>query len=217
MICGMFQHIESFFPLAYSSSKAPPSLYEHSIRVVDKKILSAEEDKWLREEDGSSFNNNGTMHQDPTKPTLETNIDMKIHATCQLLKLHYSVEEEGVTADGKRKRVKFNQSPMLIDEASVGGKHDTFDKASRVESSRRTMKILSWICRVLGINPTICELRDLMSSYIPNVVFLMEVKVDKMRVEEVRYRIHFDGLFYVPYVNHGGGYPYCGGIKICFK
>ena len=38
------------------------------------------------------------------------------------------------------------------------------------------MKIIAWNCRGLGLDPTVGELRELIRSYNPEVVFLSEIK-----------------------------------------
>lgn len=39
----------------------------------------------------------------------------------------------------------------------------------------------------------------------PKIVFLMEVKVGREKVERVRRRLQFEALFFMEGVNHGGG------------
>lgn len=48
------------------------------------------------------------------------------------------------------------------------------------------MKLFSWNCRGLGNPRAVEELEDLLSSFIPTIVFLREIKVDKDVVESVR-------------------------------
>lgn len=73
---------------------------------------------------------------------------------------------------------------------------------------------MSWNCRGLGIVPIVQEIEDLVSFNIPNVVFLMEVKVDRKAAEKVERRIRFKGVFHVSYVNNGGGWHCCGGTLL---
>lgn len=67
------------------------------------------------------------------------------------------------------------------------------------------MKIFSWNCRGLGNPRAVEELEYLISSFMPMVVFLMEVKVDREVVDKLKVKKNFEGLFYVPHVNNGGG------------
>lgn len=54
------------------------------------------------------------------------------------------------------------------------------------------------------MDPRVRELEDLVSSNIPDLVYLMEVKVDRKAVENVQCLIHFEGMFYITHVNSGG-------------
>ena len=67
------------------------------------------------------------------------------------------------------------------------------------------MSCLSWNCRGLGNLQTEDEVVALVITKDPKLVFLMETKVDKSTLERVGRKIHFTNLFFVPYVNTGGG------------
>ena len=58
------------------------------------------------------------------------------------------------------------------------------------------MSIISWNCCGLGSPRTVQELVDLVSIKKPKIVFLMEVKVGRNKVESMKNKINFDGLFY---------------------
>lgn len=67
------------------------------------------------------------------------------------------------------------------------------------------MKIFSWNCHGLGNPRAVEELEDLISSFMPTVVFLMEVKVDRGVVDNLKAKKNFEVMFYVPHINNGGG------------
>ena len=69
----------------------------------------------------------------------------------------------------------------------------------------RNMSAISWNCRGMGNPRTVCTLKDLVSRYKPNFVFLMEVKVNREKVEPVKKQLKFEGLFYVEGVRKGRG------------
>lgn len=64
---------------------------------------------------------------------------------------------------------------------------------------------LSWNCRGLGNLETINELLDIASNFKPNFIFLMEVKIDRERVEVVQKQLKYNGLCFYPGENNGGG------------
>lgn len=47
------------------------------------------------------------------------------------------------------------------------------------------MKLLSWNARGLGSPQVVCHLRHLLKLYKPQVVFLIETKIDCYRMEKV--------------------------------
>lgn len=56
------------------------------------------------------------------------------------------------------------------------------------------------------MDPTVQKVEDLGSSF--DVVFLTDVKVVHSGIEKIRRCIHFDGMFFVDFINHGGGLTY---------
>lgn len=136
MICGLFKHTESFCPLAYSSTGAPPRLYDESIRAVNRRFLPSDEDKWLREEEGSPLMEKISAAQAQSMPQLEDDVSMQIQATCQQLQAHKIDENRSIPIDTKRKRTVSNSSPMFIDAAPLPAQYEANIKASSDERAR---------------------------------------------------------------------------------
>lgn len=67
------------------------------------------------------------------------------------------------------------------------------------------MSTLAWNCRGLGNPNTVQVLLDLVQSRKPGVVFLMETMIDNKRVEAIRSKMNYEGLFTVAGPGHGGG------------
>lgn len=59
------------------------------------------------------------------------------------------------------------------------------------------MLIISGNCHGLGNPQTVQEPYDLGRRFKPKIVFLMEFKVGRDKVERVKRQIQFDGLFFV--------------------
>lgn len=76
------------------------------------------------------------------------------------------------------------------------------------------MTTLSWNCRGLGNSKTVRELLDLVSKFMPDFIFFMEVKVARDKVERVREQINFQGLCFVPGINNGRVWLFYGAIEI---
>ncbi|XP_042939499.1 uncharacterized protein LOC122274529 [Carya illinoinensis] len=67
------------------------------------------------------------------------------------------------------------------------------------------MSILVWNCRRLGNPRTVSVLRNLTKDKWPNLVFLMETKSRKSRLEEFRRSLKLEGCFAVDCVGMSGG------------
>jgi exonuclease III len=67
------------------------------------------------------------------------------------------------------------------------------------------MIILSWNCRGLGNLRTIHELRPMVREKKPNLMFLMETKLRKNKIELIRTKIGFNNMFVVECVGKSGG------------
>lgn len=67
------------------------------------------------------------------------------------------------------------------------------------------MSILSCYCRGLAAAATIRELKDMCRVVQPNVLFLMETRVPKERIENVKQRLKFDHVFWVEPRGLSGG------------
>ena len=67
------------------------------------------------------------------------------------------------------------------------------------------MTALSWNCRGLGNLRTIQELMDIMSTKMPKLVFLMEVKVGRSHIDKLKTKLKFEGSFIVDSVQGSGG------------
>ena len=67
------------------------------------------------------------------------------------------------------------------------------------------MSIMSFNCRGLGKDLAVKKLTELVRREAPRVVFLMETKSDRKKMEEVQRRIGFAGCFTVDCVGRTGG------------
>ncbi|XP_042942912.1 uncharacterized protein LOC122277098 [Carya illinoinensis] len=67
------------------------------------------------------------------------------------------------------------------------------------------MSVLVWNCRGLGNPRTLSVLRNLTKDKWPNLVFLVETKSRKSRLEEVRRSLKLEGCFAVDCVGMSGG------------
>ena len=68
------------------------------------------------------------------------------------------------------------------------------------------MSALSWNCHGgMGNLRTVRQLQDLASRLKPNIIFLMEVKINIFKMEKIKLLLHYEGLFYVQGGNRGGG------------
>lgn len=67
------------------------------------------------------------------------------------------------------------------------------------------MSTLAWNCRGLANPCTVQVLLDLVQLKRPALVFLMETMIDKNRIEAIRAKMKYDGLFTVSGPGHGGG------------
>jgi hypothetical protein len=67
------------------------------------------------------------------------------------------------------------------------------------------MILLSWNCRGLGNPRAIRDLCHLVRKKKPNFLFLMETKSNSRRMEFLRVKLGFEGLFVVDFVGKSGG------------
>lgn len=67
------------------------------------------------------------------------------------------------------------------------------------------MSTLFWNCRGLGNPLTIQTLLDLVQMKKPMFVFLMETMIDHGRIDSIRAKMQYEGLFTVAGPGHGGG------------
>lgn len=67
------------------------------------------------------------------------------------------------------------------------------------------MSIMSWNCRGLAAPATIRELKELCKAHQPAILFLMETRAQKERVENMRRRLKFHNCFTVDPRGHSGG------------
>jgi exonuclease III len=68
-----------------------------------------------------------------------------------------------------------------------------------------TMKILSWNYRGLENPRTVRDLCLMVKEKRPEVVFLIETKCRSAKMEQIRVRIGFEGLFVVDLIGKSGG------------
>jgi exonuclease III len=67
------------------------------------------------------------------------------------------------------------------------------------------MNILSWNCRGLGNPRTVQVFLLLVKEKRPNLVFLMETKLRKLKLESIRTKLAFENMFVVDCVGKSGG------------
>lgn len=67
------------------------------------------------------------------------------------------------------------------------------------------MSVLSWNCRGLGNPATIRVLMDLVQAKKPSIIFLMETFSNKNKLEPIKIKLGFQGLFVVGSMGHSGG------------
>ncbi|XP_059431636.1 uncharacterized protein LOC132165159 [Corylus avellana] len=67
------------------------------------------------------------------------------------------------------------------------------------------MNIISWNCRGLGNLRTVHDLCRMVKEKRPSMVFLMETKLRKVKMEVIRYKLGFSNLFVVDCVGKSGG------------
>lgn len=66
------------------------------------------------------------------------------------------------------------------------------------------MSFMSWNCRGLGNQTAIRVLVDLIHAKKPSVLFLMETLIDARRMEVIRVKLGFSGMFVVDNIGHSG-------------
>ena len=66
--------------------------------------------------------------------------------------------------------------------------------------------MLSWNCRGLGHPRKVQVLIDLVRCKKPAIIFLMETLCGKDKLENIKRKLGFDGLFVVDRVGHSGGF-----------
>jgi ribonuclease HI len=67
------------------------------------------------------------------------------------------------------------------------------------------MKLISWNCRGLGNPEAVRDLCQMAKEKRPTLLFLMETKSRKKKLEEIRVKLGFDGVFVVDPVGRSGG------------
>ncbi len=73
------------------------------------------------------------------------------------------------------------------------------------------MIILSWNCRALGNPWTVRVLHRMVKEKRPSLVFLMETKLNRKKMESIKTRLGYDGIFVVD--SHGKS----GGLALMWK
>ncbi|WCJ41960.1 hypothetical protein M5689_022794 [Euphorbia peplus] len=67
------------------------------------------------------------------------------------------------------------------------------------------MSTISWNCRGMGNPRTVRMLMNLVSKFRPEFIFLMEVKCNRAKIESIKRKLCYDGLFFIDPINQGGG------------
>ncbi|XP_059455195.1 uncharacterized protein LOC132185439 [Corylus avellana] len=67
------------------------------------------------------------------------------------------------------------------------------------------MSLISWNCRGLGNPRTVRDLSHMVKEKKPNFLFLMETISNKKRMEQLRVKLGYEGLFVVEPVGRSGG------------
>lgn len=65
--------------------------------------------------------------------------------------------------------------------------------------------MISWNCQGLGSSLTIQTLKELIREHKPTIIFLMETKNSKNKLETLRTRIGMDNCEYVDPIGHSSG------------
>ena len=79
------------------------------------------------------------------------------------------------------------------------------------------MNPISWNCRGLGNPWSVKAPHDLVRRWNPKIVFLMETKSRKNRVERIKNRIGFANGLIVPSVGRSGGILFSGQGKLIWS
>jgi exonuclease III len=79
------------------------------------------------------------------------------------------------------------------------------------------MNILSWNCQGIGSPWKVRDLHLLVKENNPNILFLMETKCKKSRLEYLRVKLGYGGLFVVDSVGRSGGLAFFGGMMFNWK
>ena len=79
------------------------------------------------------------------------------------------------------------------------------------------MNPISWNYRGLGNPWSVKALHDLVQRWNPKIVFLMETKSRKNRVERIKNRIGFANGLIVPIVGRSGGILFSGQGKLIWR
>ena len=66
------------------------------------------------------------------------------------------------------------------------------------------MGLIVWNCRELGNLVTEKELSDLTQVKDPSIMFITETCTDEARLKNIKRRLHFDHMFFVPRIHRGG-------------
>jgi hypothetical protein len=76
------------------------------------------------------------------------------------------------------------------------------------------MRLINWNCRELGNLRTVRDLCLLIKEKCPKMVFLMETKLRKERMEKIRCKLGFQNLFAMDSVGKGGGLALLWGEEV---
>jgi exonuclease III len=79
------------------------------------------------------------------------------------------------------------------------------------------MRIMSWNCRGLGNPLTVRELCRLVKQKRPVMVFLMETKIRKSKMEIIRCKLHFENMFVVDSMGKSGGMALIWGEEVSVR
>ena len=71
------------------------------------------------------------------------------------------------------------------------------------------MNLLSWNCRVLGNPGAVRDICQLTKEKKPNILFLMETKCRRQKMEHIRVKMGFDYMFVVDPIGRSGGLALC--------
>uniref|UniRef100_A0A2N9IBI9 Reverse transcriptase domain-containing protein n=1 Tax=Fagus sylvatica TaxID=28930 RepID=A0A2N9IBI9_FAGSY len=112
---------------------------------------------------------------------------------------------------GRKKSILYDVPVLHItgskrnNEAILLGEDNGETGSKKAKAPPETMILLSWNCQGLGNPEAVRALHHMVKKKGPEVLFLMETKLDAGRMEVIRVKLGFDNTFTVPSLGRSGG------------